>query len=169
MKSNRNQATEGEAKAKPEVIKLGLDLHARQVTECRQLAGLTPKPAQKWDSWKLLDEVEEWIKAGIKVYSCRRNWAETQNNLGAAFRAQAARIESTKGAELLAQAVTAYRSALEVFTREQLLRSRSLRLLVSPRTDQTRSGKLRGGTTSAREPTQETSKDRSIGCTGAVR
>jgi hypothetical protein len=36
MKDNRNQATDGEAKAKPEVIKLGLDLHALQVTECRQ-------------------------------------------------------------------------------------------------------------------------------------
>jgi hypothetical protein len=70
MKSNRNQATDGEAKAKPEVIKLGLDLHARQVTECRQLDGSTPKPAQKWDPWKLLDKVEEWIKAGIEVYSC---------------------------------------------------------------------------------------------------
>jgi hypothetical protein len=70
MKSNRNQATGGEAKAKPEVIKLGLDLHARQVTECRQLDGSTPKPAQKWDPWKLLDKVEEWVKAGIKVYSC---------------------------------------------------------------------------------------------------
>jgi hypothetical protein len=70
MKSNRKQATDGEAKAKPEVIKLVLDLHARQVTECRQLDGSTPKPAQKWDLWKLLDKVEEWVKAGIKVYSC---------------------------------------------------------------------------------------------------
>ena len=31
MNDNHNQATDGEAKAKPEVIKLGLDLHARQV------------------------------------------------------------------------------------------------------------------------------------------
>jgi hypothetical protein len=31
-----NQTTDGEEKSKPEVIKLGLDLHARQVTECRQ-------------------------------------------------------------------------------------------------------------------------------------
>jgi hypothetical protein len=42
-----NQATDGEEKSKPEVIKLGLDLHARQVTECRQLDGSTPKPAQQ--------------------------------------------------------------------------------------------------------------------------
>jgi hypothetical protein len=41
MNSNHNQANDGEAKAKPEVIKLGLDLHARQVTECRQLDAST--------------------------------------------------------------------------------------------------------------------------------
>lgn len=64
------QAIDGEAKAKPEVIKIGLDLHARQITECRQLDGSTPKPAQKWDLWRLLDQVEEWNKTGIKIYSC---------------------------------------------------------------------------------------------------
>jgi len=68
--NNHHHANGGEAKAKPEVIKLGLDLHARQVTECRQLDGSTPKPGQKWDPWKLLDKVEEWVNAGIKVYSC---------------------------------------------------------------------------------------------------
>ena len=51
MNDNRNEATDGEAKAKPEVIKLGLDLHARQVTECRQLDGSTPKPPQRWESY----------------------------------------------------------------------------------------------------------------------
>jgi len=71
MKNNRqSQANDGEAKAKPEVIKLGLDLHARQVTECRQLDGSTPKPGQKWEPGRLLNQVEDWIKAGIKVYSC---------------------------------------------------------------------------------------------------
>jgi transposase len=40
------------------------------VTECRQLDGSTPKPAQKWDPWKLLHEVQGWVKEGIKVYSC---------------------------------------------------------------------------------------------------
>jgi hypothetical protein len=57
-------------RSKAEVIKLGLDLHARQVTECCPLDGSTPKPAQQWDPWKLLDKVEEWVKAGSKVYSC---------------------------------------------------------------------------------------------------
>jgi transposase len=71
METNSDkQAREGVAKAKPEVIKLGLDLHARQVTECRQLDGSTPKPAQKWEPWKLLNQVQEWVRSGIKVYSC---------------------------------------------------------------------------------------------------
>lgn len=68
--NNEKQTNGGEAKAKPEVIKLGMDLHARQVTECRQLDGSMPKPAQKWDPWKLLDQIESWVKAGIRVYSC---------------------------------------------------------------------------------------------------
>jgi hypothetical protein len=68
--STDQQASDGEAKAKPQVIKLGLDLHARQVTECRQLDGSTPKPAQQWEPSKLLDQVEAWVKAGIQVYSC---------------------------------------------------------------------------------------------------
>ena len=63
MNNKHNQASDGEAKAKQEVNKLGLDLHARLVTECRQLDGSTPKPAQKWDPWKLLNQVEEWVKA----------------------------------------------------------------------------------------------------------
>src|SRR6266478_6269711 len=70
LKNIDNQTIDGEEKSKPEVIKLGLDLHARQVTECRQLDGSTPKPAQQWDPRKLLDKVEEWVKAGSKVYSC---------------------------------------------------------------------------------------------------
>jgi hypothetical protein len=41
-----------------------------------------------------------------------------QNNLGNALWAQATRTEGTKGADLLAQAVSAYRSALEVYSAE---------------------------------------------------
>src|SRR5258708_23530959 len=67
LNNTDNQTTDGEEKSKPEVIKLGLDLHARQVTECRQLDGSTP---QQWDPWKLLDKVEEWVKAGSRVYRC---------------------------------------------------------------------------------------------------
>src|SRR5260370_41822332 len=71
MQNNTDkERSQGQAEAKPEVIKLGLDVHARQVSECRQLDGSTPRPPQKWDPWKLLNQVEEWVKAGIKVYSC---------------------------------------------------------------------------------------------------
>jgi hypothetical protein len=35
---------------KPELIKLGLDPHARQVTECRQLDGSTTKAAAEMGS-----------------------------------------------------------------------------------------------------------------------
>jgi transposase len=65
-----SQPTAGAAQAKPQIIKLGLDLHARQVTECRQRDGSTPKPPQQWEPKKLLAQVEAWVKAGIQVYSC---------------------------------------------------------------------------------------------------
>ncbi|MEP1013331.1 MAG: tetratricopeptide repeat protein, partial [Paracoccaceae bacterium] len=44
-------------------------------------------------------------------------WAMTQNNLGAALGDQGNRTDGSKGADLLEQAVTAYRAALEVRTR----------------------------------------------------
>ncbi|MGB0853732.1 MAG: helix-turn-helix domain-containing protein [Pikeienuella sp.] len=46
-----------------------------------------------------------------------QNWAMTQNNLAIALCDQAARVEGEAGAALLAEAVTAYRAALEVRTR----------------------------------------------------
>jgi hypothetical protein len=57
MNKKRSESNGGEAKAKPEIIKSGLDLHAPQVTECRQLNGSMPKPAQKRDPWKSLDQI----------------------------------------------------------------------------------------------------------------
>jgi hypothetical protein len=45
----------------------------------------------------------------------------TQNNLGIALRDQGIRTGGAQSTELLAQAVAAYRSALEVYTRGQLL------------------------------------------------
>jgi len=43
-------------------------------------------------------------------------WAEGQIHLGTALRDQGLRTEGAKGTKLLAQAVTAYLRALEVFT-----------------------------------------------------
>jgi tetratricopeptide (TPR) repeat protein len=44
----------------------------------------------------------------------------TQNNLGNALSAQGIRTSGEEGARLLAEAVAAYRQALQVYTREQL-------------------------------------------------
>ena len=45
------------------------------------------------------------------------DWAKTQNNLGNALRNLAERTEDAKGVDLLGEAVAAYQSALEVWTR----------------------------------------------------
>ena len=45
------------------------------------------------------------------------DWATTQNNLAVALQQQGTRTQGAEGKNLLAQAVTAYRSALEVRTR----------------------------------------------------
>jgi tetratricopeptide (TPR) repeat protein len=49
-----------------------------------------------------------------------QDWARSQGNLGAALGKLSAQSEGTKAKELLTQAVAAFRSALEVQTREQL-------------------------------------------------
>src|SRR5260221_14089824 len=46
----------------------------------------------------------------------------------------------------------------------ELLRSRGVWVLVSPRVDQMRRSQLRGGAPSSREPALQTSEDRSVGC-----
>lgn len=51
-------------------IKLGLDVHAMQITVCRQIGGLLPQPAQKFAWPRFLEWVEEQIKSGAKVYCC---------------------------------------------------------------------------------------------------
>jgi hypothetical protein len=53
--NKKDRQTKGsEAKTKPEVIKLSLDLHARQVTECRQLDDNTPKPGAGMGSVEII-------------------------------------------------------------------------------------------------------------------
>lgn len=51
-------------------MKFGLDVHARQITVCRQLDGQPPQPAQRL-SWS---QCERWIgehtRAGAEVHSC---------------------------------------------------------------------------------------------------
>ncbi len=51
-------------------IKLGLDVHAAQITVCRQCDGALPQPAQKFSWERAVEWIERQIKGAQKVYSC---------------------------------------------------------------------------------------------------
>jgi tetratricopeptide (TPR) repeat protein len=74
----------------------------------------------------LLDAVETYRQA-LTVRTrdqLPQDWAATQNNLGAALQELGTRADDdTAGADLLSQAVAAYRKALQVYTREHLPQS----------------------------------------------
>lgn len=72
MKTNLNNHTRAAAAAKIEVIKLGQDVHAKQVTVAVQLDGATPQPAQRIAVEKYLGWVGALMKRypGAKVVSC---------------------------------------------------------------------------------------------------
>lgn len=52
------------------IIKLGLDLHATQVTVCRQIDGRLPQPSQKLTVPELLELVREHLARGHQVHTC---------------------------------------------------------------------------------------------------
>lgn len=52
------------------MIKLGMDVHARQITVVRQMGDRTPQPAQVFTKEALLVWVKQMIKAGAIVHSC---------------------------------------------------------------------------------------------------
>jgi transposase len=59
------------AKAKEEQeIKLGMDVHAGQITVCRQEGGLLPQPAQKMSWERCLEWIQRQVQSGAKIYSC---------------------------------------------------------------------------------------------------
>jgi transposase len=72
MKTDTGIKARSEAKAKEEpiTIKLGLDVHATQITVCRQEEGLGPQPAQKMSWEKALEWIREQAEGGGKVFSC---------------------------------------------------------------------------------------------------
>jgi len=55
---------------KAETIKLGMDLHARDVVVCIQLDGARPQRPQKMTTGELCTLVRGLLAAGRKVYSC---------------------------------------------------------------------------------------------------
>jgi transposase len=68
---NQNRASvETGVIVKGNIVKLGLDVHARQITVCRQLGDCTPQPAQKFTKEGLLRWVKKMLDAGAVVRSC---------------------------------------------------------------------------------------------------
>src|SRR5688500_6222577 len=71
MKHNTKNETQERALVEAGVIiKLGLDVHARQITVCRQIGDRTPQPAQAFTKERLLGWVRKMLEAGAVVHSC---------------------------------------------------------------------------------------------------
>jgi len=51
-------------------IQLGMDVHAEQITVCRQLGGSLPQPAQKMSWERLVQWVGELARSGAVIHSC---------------------------------------------------------------------------------------------------
>lgn len=52
------------------IIKLGMDVHARQVTVCRQIGQSTPQPVQRFTPERLVAWVGKQAANGARVHSC---------------------------------------------------------------------------------------------------
>src|SRR5438128_1843208 len=71
MKHNTENQTQERALVEAGVIiKLGLDVHARQITVCRQIGDCTPQPPQAFTKERLLGWVRKMVQAGAIVHSC---------------------------------------------------------------------------------------------------
>lgn len=71
MKHNTENETQERALVEAGVIiKLGLDVHARQITVCRQMGDRTPQPPQAFTKERLLVWVGKMVEAGAVVHSC---------------------------------------------------------------------------------------------------
>jgi transposase len=57
--------------SKCEVVKLGVDVHARDVVVCVQLDGSLPQRPQKMDAGQLVGLASALVKAGRKVHVCQ--------------------------------------------------------------------------------------------------
>ena len=68
--TNVKKLLERLVETKAETIKLGMDLHARDVVVCVQLDGALPQRPQKMTTVELLRVVSGLLAAGRKVYTC---------------------------------------------------------------------------------------------------
>ena len=51
-------------------VKFGLDVHAAQITVCRQIDGQVPQPAQKFGWAECVEWIDAHVNAGAAVHSC---------------------------------------------------------------------------------------------------
>ena len=51
-------------------VKFGMDVHAAQITVCRQVDGQVPQPAQRLGWAECVEWIEEHVRAGAIVHSC---------------------------------------------------------------------------------------------------
>jgi transposase len=51
-------------------VKFGLDVHAAQITVCRQIDGQVPQPAQKFGWTECVEWIDAHVKAGAVVHAC---------------------------------------------------------------------------------------------------
>jgi transposase len=69
-KTKGNKAGERTSVEAGVIIKLGMDVHLKQVTVVRQLGDQAPQPAQRFTKAGLLAWVRKMLEAGAVVYSC---------------------------------------------------------------------------------------------------
>lgn len=69
-KTTTQAASEAKAKEELTTIKLGLDVHAAQITICRQEEGLSPQPAQRMEWDRALEWIGQQRGEGRRVMSC---------------------------------------------------------------------------------------------------
>ncbi|MGH8582529.1 MAG: hypothetical protein ACREWG_06990 [Gammaproteobacteria bacterium] len=98
------------------------DRERRAFFQGQQAYALYRHGIERQDHGQALPRAIEIYRNLLAVYTraLPQQWAATQNNLGATLSDQGTRTSGEAGATLLAEAVRAYRAALEVYTREQL-------------------------------------------------
>ena len=136
MNANTNvrKLLERLVETKAETIKLGMDLHARDVVVCVQLDGALPQRAQKMTTAELLTLVRGLVAAGRQVYGCYEagpcgyglhrdlraagatNWVVVAEALGGARRQKTDALDAAALADRLDRYVRGNTQAFSVVT-----------------------------------------------------
>lgn len=73
METNTNKKPVSQKRAPVEAgvtVKFGMDVHAAQITVCRQIDGQVPQPAQKFGWSECVEWIDAHVKAGAVVHAC---------------------------------------------------------------------------------------------------